>query len=219
MKIHTSSEINPIIRINASLPFFSLHLLVYMCRFNRIKWEPSCPLSSFRAFLFNSPLSHSAIDIFETFPLPQRPRLPPLPHPRQYTSISSLSWASAVSSIAPHREIIILTHTGMHKNGSEQLYAGRYVFSKPIKVHLLLTGPWHAWNKGCPHSMQLIKQSADHIGRIKAMWQHPLHPPMTLEEQSSVFTEHAGHVFVQKPQSPVWDAAPSLPTMSLRNSR
>lgn len=33
----------------------------------------------------------------------------------------------------------------------------------------------------------LLNQPADHIGRIKALWQHPLHPSMTLEAQSGVF--------------------------------
>lgn len=30
------------------------------------------------------------------------------------------------------------------------------------------------------------EKPADHIGRIKAPWQHPLHPSMTLEAQSTV---------------------------------
>lgn len=34
-----------------------------------------------------------------------------------------------------------------------------------------------------------LKQPADHIGRIKPLWQHPIHPSMTLEAQSIVFAE------------------------------
>ncbi len=55
----------------------------------------------------------------------------------------------------------------------------------------------------------LLNQLADHIGRIKALWQHPLHPSMTLEAQSGVFAEHAEHGFVQS-LSPVRRRLPYL---------
>lgn len=46
-----------------------------------------------------------------------------------------------------------------------------------------------------------LKQTADHIGRIKPLWQHPIYPSMTLEAQSGVFVRSLTPVYENAPRS------------------
>lgn len=60
-------------------------------------------------------------------------------------------------------------------------------------MHLLSTGPWHPWNKGCG----LLTHIADHIGHIWAVWQHPLHSPPPFE----AWKLHIKHAFYRRSSS------------------
>lgn len=154
-----------------------------------------------------------------------RPRLPPLPHPRQYTPSQLAHYLEhqllAYSSTNPN-----LTHTDMSKNRSEHRYEGwlcwGLISHDPEltirKVHLLTPSAyraWNAWNKDALILCSLLNLPDDHIARIKAVWQHPLHPSMTLEAQRAC----RARFFSSKAHRRCGNASRPSPTMSFHHNR
>lgn len=140
---------------------------------------------------FNNPVSPNAIHTFRRPSARSGAHACPLCHTRKYTL--QLSWASAWP-IAPHRQTPVLslhTRARMANNRLGLLRGLNVTVTETIrKTHLLtLSAYWASvcMNKRMPWFLcGLLKQPADHIGWIKALWQHPLHPSMTLEAQSGV---------------------------------